>query len=67
MDFFETKIQTREIIIKELLNCTLKIDENIEYYNLLKDYRNLERSIYNKKKMIETVEKLKLKISTKMF
>ena len=67
MDFFETKIQTREIIIKELLNCTLKIDEDIEYYNLLKDYRNLERSIYNKKKMIETVEKLKLKISTKMF
>ena len=50
MDFFETKIQTREIIIKELLNCTLKIDEDIEYYNLLKDYRNLERSIYNKKK-----------------
>lgn len=67
MDFFETKIQTREIIIKELLNCTLKIDEDIEYYNLLKDYRNLERSIYNKKKMIETVEKLKLKISTKVF
>lgn len=67
MDFFEKKIKTREIIIKELLNCTLKIDEDIEYYNLLKDYRNLERSIYNKKKMIETVEKLKLKISTKMF
>ena len=64
---FETKIRTREIIVKELLQCAEKIDEDIKFYEMIKDYGKIEKCINNKKNMIATAHKLQIKILSEMF
>ena len=68
MDFiFEAQIKTRQIILQQLLLSVEKIDDDIEFYRIVKDEKRRRRCIENKKLVIETADKLRNKILTEMF
>ena len=68
MDFiFEAQIKTRQIILQELLLSVEKIDDDIEFYQKIKDEKKKRKCIENKKLVIETADKLRNKILTEMF